>query len=66
MIKTKGKEATKPTISLLDCIKHFVPSFWDLETDTIIWSNRCKCGSRVDEKHQCLALKKKRDKNGAN
>jgi hypothetical protein len=48
------KEQVIHTLDIIAHVKHFVASFTDFETDTVYWADRCKCGSPVDEHHQCL------------
>lgn len=54
------KEHVIESLDFLANVEHFVASFWNFENDEIYWASKCRCGSDVDEQHQCLALKAKR------
>lgn len=45
-------------LSALAAVEHCTASFVDFENETIYWANKCKCGSDVNEAHECVKLER--------
>lgn len=45
----------------LDLVEHFVPSYYDFETNKFVSSTKCKCGSDMGEKGYCAAYEKEKE-----
>lgn len=56
------KEHVIESFNVLNYVEHFVACFWNFETEEMYWASKCKCGSDLDEHHQCLAWKEERTK----